>query len=253
MRTLFLILATLFTSPLLASGHDLSPSSPAGHQILPVVTGNGSGFMAAWKELAPSHNILSTQAVSANGEPIAGGGTSGDQPPVYSMAISHSPSDALLAWTLDGYVFAKRLSPSGMVLSTTLITFGPGYRSDIAVAWSGSRYFVMWTTTAQLFGAFVEADGSATTPRAFSANRPRLDMGRTSSHSYRKWPGTASTSSSCSPKCRTALVPLSVPHLTQTVFASCAFPRMERSSIPRRSSSAACICARTSPRAARSR
>src|SRR4051794_16412919 len=82
----------LSTASLLAAGHDLSPSPPSGHQILPVVTGNGSGFMAAWTELAPpGHNIVASQVVSANGEPIAGAATSSDQPPVSSMAIAHSP------------------------------------------------------------------------------------------------------------------------------------------------------------------
>jgi len=159
--------AFLIPLPLLAAGHDLSPSPPARHQILPVVTGNGSGFMAAWLELAPpSHELVLTQAVNANGEPIAGAGTSSDQPPVYSIAIAHSPSGALAVWTANDKVLAELLSPSGESLTTTLLTSGNGYPSDIAVAWNGDRYFVIWSTATQLLGAFVGADGSSTTPRA---------------------------------------------------------------------------------------
>jgi hypothetical protein len=168
MRTFVLILATLVSFSLLAAGHDLSTSPPAGHQILPVVTGNGSAFTAAWIELAtPTHYALMSQAVSTNGEPIAGAGTTSDQPPVYSMAIAHSPSDALLVWTLDGYLFAKRLSPAGLPLNTSLVTFGKGYRTDVAVAWNGSSYFVVWSTGAELVGSFVAPDGSSTLPRPF--------------------------------------------------------------------------------------
>jgi hypothetical protein len=168
LRSPIVILAFFVSRSLFAAGHDLSTSPPAGHQILPVVTGNGSGFMAAWTELAsPFHYIVASQAVSANGEPIASGGTSSDQPPVYSIAIGHGRSDTLLTWILTGSVVAERLSPSGMPVNTTLITSGPGYQSDVAVAWNGSRYFAIWTTNAQLLGAFVDADGSSTAPRAF--------------------------------------------------------------------------------------
>jgi len=166
MRTLFLILATLFTSPLLGAGHDLSPSPPARHQIFPVVTGNGSGFMTAWPELAPpGHELVVTQAVNANGEPIAGTGTSSDQPAVYSIAIAHSPSSALAVWIANDNVVAELLSPSGQTLNTILLTSGNSYPSGVAVAWNGSRYFVIWSTASQLLGAFVGPDGSSTTPR----------------------------------------------------------------------------------------
>src|SRR5437660_1087827 len=55
-------------------------------------------------------------------------------------------------------------SPS---VSTTLVTLSEGYRSDVAVAWNGSRYFVVWSNSVQLLGAFVAADGSSTTPHPF--------------------------------------------------------------------------------------
>jgi len=167
MRSLFLILSTAVTATLLGAGHDLSPSPPERHQILPVVTGNGAGFLAAWLELAPpGHDLVVTQVVNANGAPIAGAGTSSDQPPVYSIAIAHDPSGALAVWTVNDKVRAERLSPLGQSLNTTLLTSG-GYLSDVVVAWNGNRYFVIWSTASQLLGAFVEADGSSTTPRVF--------------------------------------------------------------------------------------
>lgn len=167
MRSLFLILSTVVTATLLGAGHDLSPSPPARHQILPVVTGNGSGFMTAWRELAPpGHELVVTQAVNANGEPIAGTGTSSDQPSLYSIAIAHSPSTSLTVWIAGDKVFAELLSPSGLSLNTILLTSGNDYPSGVAVAWNGSRYFVIWSTPSQLLGTFVGADGSSTTPRA---------------------------------------------------------------------------------------
>jgi len=115
------------------------------------------------------------------------------------MAIAHSPSDALVVWTAaDGNLFAERLSPSGMPLSTTLVTFGNDYLSDVAVAWNGSRYFVVWSNSVQLLGAFVATDGSSTPPRAFF-NEPFF--GQQPHRRSSQWPrislGTASTSSSC--------------------------------------------------------
>lgn len=168
MRTPVLILATLFTSSLFAAGHDLPPSSPTANQLRPVVTGNGSGFTAAWIEQALGRNTVVSSIVNANGEPIEGGSAAVDQKSASSIAIAHSPSETLIAWTAaDGNLFAERLSPAGIPLSRTLVTFGKDYLSDVAVAWNGSRYFVVWSTAAQLLGAFVAPDGSSTTPRPF--------------------------------------------------------------------------------------
>jgi hypothetical protein len=165
-RAPLLLLTALFTLSLFAAGHDLTPP-PTANQLLPVVTGNGSGFTAAWYEPALSHYRLVSSVVSANGEPIEGGVAATDQPPVQSIAIAHSPSEALVVWTADHNLLAERLSPSGTPLSTTLVTFGTDYVSDVAVAWNGNRYFVIWSNSVQLFGAFVAPDGSSTTPRAF--------------------------------------------------------------------------------------
>jgi hypothetical protein len=162
-----LIPTALVSVSLLAAGHDLTPA-PAANQMRPVVTGNGSGFMAVWIEPAPQNrNSVVSQAVSAGGEPIFGAGAAIDQPPVWSMAIAHSPSDSLAVWIAEGNVYAQRLSPSGMPLSTILLTPAKSFPSDVAVAWNGSRYFVIWSDGVQLAGAFVAPDGLSTTPRLF--------------------------------------------------------------------------------------
>jgi hypothetical protein len=163
----FLMLPTLLSVPLFAGGHDLTMTPPSANQMLPVVTGNGSGFTAAWYEPALSHYTAASSVVGANGEPIDGGLTATDAPPVSSMAIAHSPSDTLLVWTAEDKLIAERLSPSGKILSTTLVTFGNGDVSNVAVVWSGSRYFVTWSRGVQLVGAFVAPDGSSTTPQMF--------------------------------------------------------------------------------------
>jgi len=105
--------------------------------------------------------------VSANGEPIEGGVKAIDTLTVSTIAIAHSPFDTLLVWSENDKVIPERRSPSGKPLSTTLLTFGSGFVSNVAVAWSGSRYFVMWSYGAQFTGAFVATDGSSTTPRIF--------------------------------------------------------------------------------------
>src|SRR4051794_1922097 len=119
MRTPLLILTLLFSSSLFAAGHDLTPLPPSANQIRSVVTGNGSGFTAAWIEQALGRNTVVSSVVNANGEPIEGGSAAVDSKSVSSMAIAHSPSDTLIAWiAADGNLFAERLSPSGMPLGT---------------------------------------------------------------------------------------------------------------------------------------
>ncbi len=167
MRTSVLILTTLFSSSLFAAGHDLTTLPPAVNQLSPVVTGNGSGFTAAWIESVQSRSTVVSQVASAAGEPIAGTGASIDQSYVQSMSIAHSPSETLVVWVADGNVFAERLSPSGMPLNTGVLTSGKTFPSDVAVAWNGSRYFVVWSNGYQLLGAFIASDGSSTPPRSF--------------------------------------------------------------------------------------
>lgn len=166
-RSPLLLLTALFTASLFAAGHDLSTSPPAGHQIQPVVTGNGSGFTAAWIEHALSQYRVVSSVVNANGEPVEGGAAAVDQPAVSSIAIAHSPSDALVVWVADGNVYAERRSPSGKPIITLVLTPARVYPSAVAVAWNGNRYFVVWCTGSQLVGAFVGSEGPSTAPHPF--------------------------------------------------------------------------------------
>jgi len=166
MRTLVLVVTALFSASLFAAGHNLTatPSNQGG----PVVTGNGSGFTAAWGEQRSQVTVLTT-LVNANGNPIDNGTVAGEATSVHTIAIAHSSSDALVAWVAwdgtGGNLFAERLSPSGMPIGTTHVAFAKDYMSDVAVSWNGSRYFVVWSNGPQLLGAFIAPDGSSTTPR----------------------------------------------------------------------------------------
>jgi hypothetical protein len=158
MRTPVLILSGLFAASLFAEGHDLTPP-PAGHQMLPVVTGNGSGFMAAWVG-GPG---VEWRAVSAAGESIAGSAaTVGYQ--IGWIGIARSPSDTLVVWDATSDFYGQRLSPSGRPLNLTQLKHDKDFRYDIAAAWNGSRYLVVWSNGPQLLGAFIESDGSLTAP-----------------------------------------------------------------------------------------
>lgn len=167
MPRVVLCLFLAFPVSLFAAGHDLTTSPPAVNQMSPVVTGNGSGFTAAWIESVQSRSTIVSQVASAAGEPVAGTGASIDQSYVQSMSIGHSPSGTLIAWVSGSNAFAKRLPASGAPLDTVALTSGNAYPSDVSVAWNGSRYFVVWSNGYQLFGAFIAPDGSSTPPRAF--------------------------------------------------------------------------------------
>src|SRR5947209_2973731 len=161
------LLLALLPSSLFGAGHDLTASPPAANQTSPVLTGSGSGFTAAWIERPVSGNTIVSRAVRSDGEPAENSGGAIDSRFVYSMALAHSPSEALLVWIAGGDVNAERLSPSGALLNTIALTPGKDYASDIAVAWNGSRYFVVWSNGYQLVGTLVAPDGSSTPPRAF--------------------------------------------------------------------------------------
>jgi hypothetical protein len=172
-RTALSLLFVLFSFSLLAAGHDLTTSPPTANQILPVVTGNGSGFTAAWIEPVQGHNTIGWRVASAAGEPIEGAGGALDQTYyVQSMAIAHSPSETLIVWITNANVYAERLSPSGAPLNTIAVTPGNAYASDVAVAWNGSRYFVVWSNGYQLIGSLIAPDGSSTPPRPFFGELP---------------------------------------------------------------------------------
>ncbi len=173
MPRVVLCLFLAFPLSLLASGHDLTTSPPVVNQMSPVVTWNGAGFTAAWIESVQSRSTIVSQVASAAGEPIAGTGSSIDQSYVQSMSIAHSPSGALIAWVAGNNAFAKGLPTSGAPLDTIALSPANAYPSDIAVAWNGSRYFVVWSNGYQLFGTFIASDGaSSTPPRAFFGENP---------------------------------------------------------------------------------
>jgi hypothetical protein len=140
-------------------------------QLLPVVTGNGSGFTAAWLEQSAGFRGIVAGRVSHDGEPLDGSGITLGQSPFFSPVIAHSSSEALVVWDTIDSVVAARLSPSGNVLDATPILISKQSPGSLAVAWNGSRYFVVWTNGLQLFGAFVGPDGAVTSPKALSSNQ----------------------------------------------------------------------------------
>jgi hypothetical protein len=164
--SVLLALVLLAPLPLFAAGHDLTRPRATTQQFTPVVTGNGSGFMAAWIE-AQAQTTIVVQPVSSGGEPIEGAGSTISQRPVQSIAIAHSPFDTLVVWTAAGHAFAERLSTAGTPLDTIALTSVNEVAEDVAVAWNGSRYFVVWSNGIQLLGVLLAPDGSFTTPHVF--------------------------------------------------------------------------------------
>jgi hypothetical protein len=107
-----------------------------------------------------------SQGVSSSGQPIAGTDSAIGQRPVTSMAIAHSPFETLVVFS-DSNISAERLSPSGMPLNTILLWSGNTNETpmNVAAAWNGSRYFVVWCNYRQLSGAFISPGGASTQPR----------------------------------------------------------------------------------------
>jgi hypothetical protein len=133
-------------------------------QIGPAVTGNGAGFTTAWLEQDGGGKRIVAGRVSPAGEPLDGTGITLDLRASAAPVIAHGPSEELIVWIGNGRLLASRLSPFGGVLDATPIDIGPA-SSSFDVAWNGSRFFVVWTDGSKFFGAFVGADGVATSPR----------------------------------------------------------------------------------------
>jgi hypothetical protein len=135
-------------------------------QFLPVVAGNGSGFTAAWMEQLSGLRSIVAGRVSADGQPLDGSGIPLEQTFPSPPVIARGFSQTLVAWGHNDSVIAARISPSGEVLDATPISIASQVHArSIAVSWNGSRYFVVWADSIQLWGAFVGPDGVATAPK----------------------------------------------------------------------------------------
>jgi hypothetical protein len=157
-----------------ANGISLRAPAPTAvtpvRQVLPVVAGNGAGFTAAWLERSADSQNAMIGRVNTMGDALDGPGiTLGLQtsPP----AIAQGSFGQLAVWSASGHLVAARLFPSGAVFDAQPIVIGPSIGSN-AVAWSGSRFFVVCTDGRQLFGAFVETDGTTTPPRPLGIQTP---------------------------------------------------------------------------------
>jgi hypothetical protein len=166
--------ATTVIATVDANGISPRAATPTGvtpvRQLLPAVTGNGSGFTAAWLEQSAGFRGIVAGRVSYDGEPLDGSGTTLGLNYFSAPTIAHSSSEALVVWATIDSIVAARLSPSGNVLDATPILISKQSPGSLAVAWNGSRYFVVWTNGLQLFGAFVEPDGAVTSTKALSGN-----------------------------------------------------------------------------------
>jgi hypothetical protein len=140
-------------------------------QLFPVVTGNGAGFTAAWMDKSKDSQNAVAGRVTAMGEALDGPGITLSVPASSPPAIAHGSTGELTVWNANGHLMAARIS-LGAVFDAPPIVIAPSTSGFYAVAWSGSRFFVVWTDGSQLFGAFVGPDGIATPPRPLGIQSP---------------------------------------------------------------------------------
>src|SRR4051795_57363 len=139
-------------------------------QLLPMVAGNGAGFTAVWLDKSADLQNAAMARVTGMGEALDGAGVTigiNTSAPV----IAHGASGELTVWNANGHLVAARILSSGAVFDTQPIVIGPSSGS-YATAWSGSRFFVVWTDGRQLFGAFIGPDGVPTPPRPLGIQSP---------------------------------------------------------------------------------
>jgi hypothetical protein len=161
-----------------AAGITASPAIPITtpvRQFAPVVAGNGGGFTAAWMEQESGAKRIVAARVNAAGEPLDATGIVFDPHAASPPVIAHGPAAELIVWLGAGHLLATRLSPFGGVLDATPIDIAPMSFGSYDVVWNGSRFFVVWTDGTKFFGAFVGADGVATSARDLGVQTATFD------------------------------------------------------------------------------
>jgi hypothetical protein len=153
-----------------ANGFSVHTASPTAvtpvRQSIPVVAGSFDGFDSAWIERSAGKSDVATARAGHDGQPLDGPGLALDETSAFAPAITRGAIDSLIVWAASGNVLATRVTPSGDRLDPTPLLVAPNaYPGQVAVAWNGSRYFVVWSQGNQLTGAFIGSDGVVTTPR----------------------------------------------------------------------------------------
>jgi hypothetical protein len=170
------IIATVDANGILPRATTPTALTPV-RQLLPVVAANGSGFTAAWLEQTAGLRSVVAGRVSRDGQPLDGSGLPLDQKFPSSPVITSGVSQTLVVWGNTDGVVAERLTPAGEVLDTTPISIAkPAHASSLAVAWTGSRYSIVWADGIQFFGAFLGPDGVATAPRPLGVQATPLNF-----------------------------------------------------------------------------
>lgn len=152
------------------NGFSIRPASPTAvtpvRQVRPVVTGSSAGFTAAWIERSSGVRNVAIRRVAHDGQALDGPGIALDEKSASSAAIAQGASEALVVWTTNDSVLARRVTPFGVRLDATpLLITKQHFHDPVAVAWNGSRYFTVWSTGDQIVGAFVGSDDVVTTPK----------------------------------------------------------------------------------------
>jgi hypothetical protein len=144
----------------------------AVRQSVPVVTGSGSSFTAAWLDQSAGFRGSVAGRVSRDGEPLDGSGRNLGLSSFSSPAIAQGSSGALVVWGTSDSIVAARLTQFGEVLDATPILIAKQqFPESFALAWDGNRYFVVWTNGIQLLGAFVGPDGAVTIAKPLTNNQ----------------------------------------------------------------------------------
>ena len=80
-----------------------------------------------------------------------------------------------MVWTDARGVFAKRVTPLGVVLDVEPIAVHSGLEFGADVAWNGNAFLVVWPESRRIVGAFITPAGDVTQPRALMEEPPALE------------------------------------------------------------------------------
>jgi hypothetical protein len=145
-----------------------SPLVTAVRQLSPALASDGLDFLTVWREWSGAHWSTIAGRFNRSGDSLDGTGValSGDAD-VVRTALARGPgSQTLIVQTTNNGMLATRWSGATGPLDSNPIVVSSTYGGDPAVAWNGSRYFVVWVAGSQLLGAFIGSDGAASTPIA---------------------------------------------------------------------------------------
>jgi hypothetical protein len=144
-------------------------------QIAPAATSDGVDFLAAWSDQTDDTQAVTFGRLSRSGAAMDSGGVDLMRVNGYvgAYATGHAGAAYVIVWHLYQQLWAQRISSTGLPIDPAPILIQNDLKGSVQVAVEslGANFFIVWAT-GTVYGAFLRADGSVSSPRQISPATP---------------------------------------------------------------------------------